>query len=47
MTLLLALLCGGVPVIVAGSLTTQRIPSPLLRILLIAVLGIAAGKLLR
>ena len=44
--LLWALLCGGVPGIVAGSLITHRIPPALLRVLLIAVLGIAAGKLL-
>jgi hypothetical protein len=44
--LLLALVTGGLPGIVAGSVATRSIPTHVLRTLLIGALGIAAIKLL-
>jgi len=45
-SLLLALVTGGLPGIVAGSVATRSVPTHVLRTLLIAALGIAAIKLL-
>jgi uncharacterized membrane protein YfcA len=44
--LLLALVTGGLPGIVAGSVATRRVPTHILRTLLMGALGIAAVKLL-
>jgi uncharacterized membrane protein YfcA len=44
--LLLALVTGGLPGIVAGSVATRSVPTHILRILLICALGLAAIKLL-
>jgi uncharacterized membrane protein YfcA len=44
--LLLALITGGLPGIVAGSIATRSVPTHVLRILLIGALGLAAMKLL-
>ncbi len=44
--LLLALITGGLPGIVAGSVATRSVPTHVLRILLICALGLAAIKLL-
>jgi uncharacterized membrane protein YfcA len=44
--LLLALVTGGLPGIVAGSVATRSVPTHVLRVLLIGALGIAAIRLL-
>jgi len=44
--LLAALLCGGIPGIVLGSLLCRRVPIRALRVLLVAVLALAGARLL-
>lgn len=44
--LLLALLCGGIPGIVLGSLVSRRVPMRALRLMLVATLAVAGFKLL-
>jgi uncharacterized membrane protein YfcA len=44
--LLVALLAGGIPGIVLGSLASRRVPTRALRLMLVATLAFAGAKLL-